>query len=459
MKELRPIFSARRASPLISQKQGIASLAMICATVLNAFGALSPLRVSSDNRHLEDAQGRPFFLVGEAPQNLPLYLALPEMDGYMADCEVKGFNLLWICIDGQRSVSKTTIPPIDRNNNLMMTNGWDIGTLNDTYFVTIDAVVNAADRHNIYCMFTPLSECEWMPTNIMHNTSNHWYAYGRFLGDRYKDKANIVWQFGNDTMNTDAQHPIVQGIKDAGDQHLMTVNWTAGKGKCGSGWTRKHDHGESWIDLDAWYQGDDTACYWQKIEYEHSDPMPTFQTEAHYQKPDPADAPDLYCRMEDYYVALGGGCGGQVYGSGMLADKFDYETYKNSGGRVQTLHFKKLFTSRDWTTLIPDYTHTFVTAGYGQLTTNTIDYVGAAINNAGTLGMAYCPKETTITADLARFSGPVTARWYDPTDGTYKGIGQTPLPNTGRVSLTTPGKNSEGDSDWILVLETRATKP
>jgi hypothetical protein len=187
--------------------------------------------------------------------------------------------------------------------------------------------------------------------------------------------------------------------------------------------------------------------------------MPTFQTEAHYQKPDPADAPDLYCRMEDYYVALGGGCGGQVYGSGMLADKFDYETYKNSGGRVQTLHFKKLFTSRDWTTLIPDYTHTFVTAGYGQLTTNTIDYVGAAINNAGTLGMAYCPKETTITADLARFSGPVTARWYDPTDGTYKGIGQTPLPNTGRVSLTTPGKNSEGDSDWILVLETRATKP
>ncbi len=442
------------------------ALAALCAGTLPATAALTPLSVNRGHRYLEDAARQPFFLVGDAPQNLPLKLAVSQLDGYMADCEVKGFNLLWICIDGQRSVAKTTIPPMDRNGNLMMSNGWDIGTLNPAYFTTIDAVVSSADRHNIYCMFTPLSECEWYPTNIAANASNQWYRYGRFLGGRYKNTANLVWQIGNDTLNTDAQHPIVQGIKDAGDTHLMTVNWTAGNQTNGSAWVRKNCYGESWIDVDAWYQNapqtgapgarsaNGAPCFWQKVEYQRPNFMPTFQTEAQYQQPDPAGVTDLACRKENYYVALGGGCGGQVYGSGMLDDKHDYRTYINNGGRVQAIHFKNLLTGRNWTSLVPDYAHTFVTAGYGTLSDDTLDYVGAALNG-GTLGMAYCPQAATITVNLSRFSGPVTARWYDPTVGTYQSIRGSPFPNAASHRFSTPGANREGDGDWALVLETR----
>jgi hypothetical protein len=53
---------------------------------------------------------------------------------------------------------------------------------------------------------------------------------------------------------------------------------------------------------------------------------------------------------------------------------------------------------------------------------------------------------------MGAFSGPVTARWYDPTDGTFTAIGG-PLPNNGTVSLATPGTNAGGDDDWVLVLE------
>ena len=181
--------------------------------------------------------------------------------------------------------------------------------------------------------------------------------------------------------------------------------------------------------------------------------MPSFQTEGPYQLPDPKGASDLDIRMQNYYVALGGGCGGHVYGAGWLADQWDYEKYKNNGGRVQTIHFKNLFVSREWTTLVPDYNHTFITAGYGTLAQDTLNYVGAAINS-GTLGMAYCPKAATITADLSKFSGPVRARWYDPTDGTFKNIDRSPLANSGSPSFTTPGTNRQGDFDWVLVLET-----
>ena len=436
-----------------------------------AGGDLTPLSVSSNKRYLQDADGRPFFLVGDSPQNLVLKLAAAEFDGYMAEAADRGFNLLWVCVDGQRKAGATQDPPADRQGNRMMATGWDIGTLNDAYFRTVDAALAVAQKHGIYCMLTPLSECQWVQDNINANSPEKWRAYGRYLGNRYKGRANVLWQFGNDKINEPAQHAIVQGIKDAGDAHLMTVNWRPGFRKMGSAWVRKHQHGENWIDLNAWYNNGPielgaAPCYWQKIEYERPDPMPTFQTEAKYQQPyagsyrntgDYGNATDLECRMQNYYVALGGGCGGHVYGAGWLADTWEYSTYKSNGGRYQALHFRNLFADRDWTSLVPDYGHAFITAGYGTLSPTTRDYVGAAVNPAGTLGMAYCPKAATVTADLAKFAGPVRARWYDPTNGAFGGedIKGSPFPNAGPRTFTTPGGNIAGCEDWVLVLETQ----
>ena len=101
---------------------------------------------------------------------------------------------------------------------------------------------------------------------------------------------------------------------------------------------------------------------------------------------------------------------------------------------------------------MPDYKHAFITEGYGILSTNTTDYVGAAIDS-GTLGMAYCPKSATITADLSKLSGWVRAQWYDPTNGKFREIAGSPFPNSGSQSFSTPGKNGTGEDDWVLVLE------
>jgi hypothetical protein len=308
-------------------------------------------------------------------------------------------------------------------------------------------------------MLTPLSECQWFPANIAANSADKWRRYGLYLGKRYKTTSNIIWQFGNDHITTFAQHAIVRGIKEAGDKHLMTVNWRPKRFQEGSAWVRKYEHGEDWIDLNAWYinapisQGA-APCYWQKIEYERPNPMPSFLTEGEYQQPY-AKATDLVCRMQNYWVALGGGCGGSVYGAGWLADEFDHETYRNNGGRVQAIHFNRLFSGRRWTALVPDYGHTFITAGYGTLSPTTTDYVGAAVDQ-GSLGMAYCPKNVTITADMSRFSGKVSARWYDPTDGTYRIVPGSPFPNNGLRQFATLGKNRGGDADWVLVLEAGA---
>jgi hypothetical protein len=47
----------------------------------------------------------------------------------------------------------------------------------------------------------------------------------------------------------------------------------------------------------------------------------------------------------------------------------------------------------------------------------------------------------------------VQARWYNPTSGAYSAVSGSPFPNTGSQSLSTPGNNGTGTSDWALVLE------
>ncbi len=126
------------------------------------------------------------------------------------------------------------------------------------------------------------------------------------------------------------------------------------------------------------------------------------------------------------------------------------------GSSAEAKHFKKLFTAREWWTLGPDYGHAFVTAGYGTLSPTTMDYVGAAIDARGTLGIVYCPKAATITIDLARFSAAVHAQWFDPTNGAFTPIGESPFANHGAVEFTPPGSNIAGAKDWVLLLETQS---
>jgi hypothetical protein len=54
---------------------------------------------------------------------------------------------------------------------------------------------------------------------------------------------------------------------------------------------------------------------------------------------------------------------------------------------------------------------------------------------------------------MVRLATAVTARWYDPTNGTYRIISGSPLPNLGVRDFTPPGINSSGDDDWVLVLD------
>jgi len=114
-------------------------------------------------------------------------------------------------------------------------------------------------------------------------------------------------------------------------------------------------------------------------------------------------------------------------------------------------HLLRLVETIPWWRLAPDVRHELVTAGFG--TWKQADYVTAALADDGSAGVAYLPDARQITANLTKFSGRVTARWFDPASGQFTAIAGSPFGNTGPQDFTPPGKNAGGDSDWVLVLD------
>ena len=109
---------------------------------------------------------------------------------------------------------------------------------------------------------------------------------------------------------------------------------------------------------------------------------------------------------------------------------------------------------------MPDQNHTVVTAGYGTyISTSPFgdnNYVTAGATPDGALVMAYVPQNQTITVNMTKLAGAVTAQWFDPSNNTYRPIAGSPFANSGSRPFTHPGANGSGDVDWVLVARDAA---
>jgi Protein of unknown function (DUF4038)/Putative collagen-binding domain of a collagenase len=181
---------------------------------------------------------------------------------------------------------------------------------------------------------------------------------------------------------------------------------------------------------------------------------PVVLGESHYDGGWGPQPHDLTMRKQAYWAVLSGAAGHAYGADGMYgwADpqwRMSLQTAMNRASAAQMKHVSDLFTVRAWYRLVPDLGGAVMTVGAGA----GVDYAATARASDGSLVIAYIPTVRMVTIDMNQLSGPVTARWFDPTNGKYTAISGG-LPNSGSRSFTTPGKNAIGHSDWVLVLET-----
>jgi hypothetical protein len=479
----------------------ISDTAMLRVLSSNSSEAASfPLRVSSSGRYLVDAKNKPFRIQGEAAWSLISNLTYAEAQKYLLNRKAKGFNTVLVELmehkyaQGGKGSNFSGVPtnrrgdlPFKRREGGEPYDGeWgtaDFSTPNEDYYAFADSVIDLAAQMGMLVNLAPMflgfngkNSGWWAELNNGANTQTVSYNFGLYIGNRYKDRKNVIWIIGGDYFPPSGSEgearllKFMQGIKAAGATQLWSGDWSA---SCTS--MDEAAFGPL-MDLNAVYTygilGHPGATYDKaRTSYAHSPPVPAYIKETAYEDErwfpgDPASV-----RMYQYYAILGGATAGGFFGNRdvwkFATDRwwfdpanFGHGTWTaaiESTGTFDFLYLGRLLDSVPWYNLVPSELSgmkTLIMGGVGNY--GTTDYVVAEATSDGKTLLAYIPPTrkgpSSLTVDMAALAGPSRGSWFDPTSGSFTDLGGGNFPNVRTKTFTTPGMNSRGESDWVLVL-------
>jgi hypothetical protein len=249
---------------------------------------------------------------------------------------------------------------------------------------------------------------------------------------------------------------VAKGIQSKDKMHIHTVEVNV--------FTSSSLDDSNWaplISLNSTYTYSPT--YLQMLHsYNQKPVIPNYLVEAHYDLEDVGEPSDFgtpnVLRREEYWAMLSGGTG-QFYGNKYTWSFADgWQKNLDTPGVAQLKIWREFFETLPWWQLVPDQEHTTLTAGMGsagdfKTHVSKSDYATASRTADGSVVVVYMPTERAITVILAKLKGSVKAQWFDPSNGSYASAADGPLTNSGSKQFTPPGKNHDGDGDWVLLLK------
>ena len=421
-----------------------------------------PLKKSANNRYLVGQDNTPFFWTGDTAWSLIVQGTNANIDTYLSNRAAKGFNVVVVDLI-ERKFGTNAPKNID---NVSPFTGAPFVTPNSAYFARADYLVTQAAAKGMTVMLFPLyvgygcGDEGWC-AEIQAASTADMTSWGTYVGNRYKNFDNIIWAIGGDA------DPAAYGIsgklgafatalKGVDSRHLITQH----NQRSTMAVTPYLSTGvPTWLTLNNTYTNAISYPLAQTA-YNYTPTTPFFLIEAYYENSNGMNSQGL--RAQAYWTILSGGAGYMfgncpLWGLGSPASSFcsgagtDWQAQLNNRGSIDMAHFKDLFSPKAWHNLVPDFSHTTLTSGYG--TSGASDFATTSRTTDGTLVISYLPTIRTVTYNMTRLAGPTTARWYDPTSGNFTTISGSPFVNTGTKAFTPSGNNSIGNSDWVLTLE------
>jgi hypothetical protein len=441
---------------------------------IQGLGALS---VSVDGRSINSSSGSKFSINGDTAWSLAVNLNDTDTITYLADRQAKGVNLIVVNLIEHKFSEQT---PKWRNKNgddpftaTVSANNPDFTTPNEPYWVHVDWLIDQAASHGIYVLAFPcyigyqpdgVGDEGWASV-VSANGTSRMTTYGNFLGNRYKNKPNIIWAMGgdNDPVNTVTgvgnltvhYNNLANGIK-ANASHLMTAH--------GNGESISSDsYNQSWLDLNFAYTKSAVSTY-SRNAYQATPAKPSILIEGMYGN---SSYTDVELRSEMYQSVLGG-CVGHIYGqypiwyfginSSASGNSFpinnggtgglNWSTQLNTFGAAFLFYVRKLLNARNLSLLTPDYAHTKVTAGFG---TDGLNYAPVAASSD--ILIAYT-RGVALTVAKGQFtSATFNVNWYNPRDGSTTSSGTVAM-GSGSQVFTPPTTGSS--NDWVLLLDNQS---
>jgi hypothetical protein len=414
------------------------------SVVVFSTSGLFPLHTVAGTRNLVDAQGQPFLLHGDTPWSLIAQLKREEVDQYLEDRRLKGFNTVLVNLLEHEF---STNPPNDAYGDAPFLTPGDFSTPNEAYFSHAEYVIAKANEKGMLVMLTPAylgygGGSEGWYQELEANGVTKLRAYGQYLANRFRAYDNILWVHGGDYDPPDrsTMRAIVDGILDVDTKWLHTFHTTRGESAL-----QILGPSETWLQANNIYTDSATVVSQAYTEYTRSS-MPFFLIEARYEG---ESANASIVRQQAYQTMLSGGCGQLMGNNPVWFFGAGWQQALNSPGASTLIYLRSILEANNWWTLEPDVNAAVLTGGLGTGGGRAV----LARSSDHSRALAYVPDTRAVTVSLAGISGPrVAVSWYDPTNGTTTAVSGSPFAAVGSQSFSAPGTNSRGDQDWVLVL-------
>ena len=261
-----------------------------------------------------DQNNQPVLLVGDAPHSLFANLSIADATTYLQNRGSNGFNALWceILINtyvGGRANGSTY------DGIVPFTSANDISTPNASYFARVDQMIAIAASNGLTVFLDPFETAGWQ-SFLEAQTASKMFNYGVFLGNRYKNTANIVWITGNDFQYWNSNptdnnliKEMMRGIASVDPNHLQSLQLSYPySGSLDNSLTAPY------VTLNGAYN---YYVTYDEVLVQYNKPgfVPVYLQEAAYEDESNFElgTPNLL-RRQAYWTVLAGGLAGQLYG-------------------------------------------------------------------------------------------------------------------------------------------------
>jgi Protein of unknown function (DUF4038)/Putative collagen-binding domain of a collagenase len=421
--------------------------------------------VSANNRYiLKD--GKPFVWVGDTAWELFHKLDREEATFYLSKRAAQGFTIIQAValaeLDGIKSPNAYgELPLIDA----------DPTKPNEAYFKHVDFIIDKAGELGLTIGFLPtwgdkVFKDKWGagPEIFNENTAK---VYGKWIGNRYKNRKNIIWILGGDRQPR-------TGSNDVAVWRAMATGVAEGLGGQGNGLMTFHPqpnkegasewfHTDDWFDFNMFQTGHcrDADVYDRiKKAYDRTPFKPVVDGEPIYE-----DHPVCFNATENgtssaydirkaIYLDVFSGAFGFTYGchdiwqmyspkkEGVNGPKTYWQFALDLPAAKQVKYLRRLIEARPILDRIPDQSII--------VENNLPAYERIQATRGNDYAFVYSIFGKPFTVNMGKISGnQVVAYWYSPRNGEVIEVGKAD--NIGTKTYTPP--NNGYGRDWVLVID------
>jgi hypothetical protein len=437
------------------------------------------LEVSADGRRIVHDDGTPFFFLADTAWQLFHKLTRDQVEWYLEDRRAKGFTVILASVmpdyhplDAPNQYGQTTLIDLDPTRP-----NAEPGDETYDFWDHVDWVIDRAAQKGLYVGLLPtwgdkVVRLVGLGPEILDESNAA--VYGRWIAQRYKDAANIIWVLGGDRSAKGHEglwNAMAEAIRGVDPRHLMTYHpWTYRRFTYypiwGGGTSASWFHDAGWLDFNMIQSG-----HWRYNRpnyrmisslYAMTPTKPCIDGEPNYEGHAHQGCPTLWFRDTDVrkaaYWSLFAGAFGCVYGHHAIwqfampkyektgfprQPRIDWDDAVHAPGSYHMRIVRSLMELIEYRQLLPDQGILATRPGRGRR------HVQAARTPDGRYTLVYVPCAGRQVGVHADGPAPLTAQWFDPRTGRL--IDALVTRRREVLRFTSPGRGP----DWVLVLHSR----